>query len=135
MAAPVPSQGSKYQQRLQALKEDDQALTPEYRALLQIKQSFFSGVVYHSADALLAAALRDGPAQDFVRYFLALRANKATRLTFQDFCDLVNNDGAGNHAWKALKGRLWAVYNAETRMSSPTISFLNTENNLFLEPS
>jgi hypothetical protein len=116
MAVVLPS-GSLYQQKVKELQTDDLALTPEYRAILKIKQASFSGVVYGSEDALIAAALQPGPAQDFVRYFLALRANKDTRVTFAKFTSLALTGGGGGHHWRALKARIWTVYNIEPRMT------------------
>ena len=111
----ISGSDSLYQQKVKELHDGDLALTPEYRALLRVKHESFAGVVYQSEDHLIRAALEPGRAQDFVCYFLALRANKRSRLPFRRFCEMARADGDGAHQWRALKARIWSVYNTELR--------------------
>ena len=72
-------------------------------------------------EALQQAVVRGpGPAEDFARYFLALRENRATRIPFAQFCDDVRNkgkdqNGRQRHYWRALVGRLWDHYISAAR--------------------
>lgn len=111
-----------YAEKKQALELDDAMLAPHYVALLEVQKAWFSGRSYAAKESLIAdAAAGPGPAEDFVRYFLALRVNKGTRITFAQFrADALNHGKAENnktrHYWRALVGRIWDHYISAPRM-------------------
>ena len=95
---------------------DDAALAPHYAAVLEAQQRWFASTSYADKEALLRdAAQAPGPAQDFVRYFLAMRANPLSRISFDRFVKLVESKGQDEkgkvtHFWRALVARLWDAY-------------------------
>lgn len=109
-------------QKKAEFEKDDAAMAPHYTALLEIQKSWFSSGGFEDKQSLVrAAAAGPGPAADFVRYFLALRYNQATRIPFSQFCADVHNDGKDEkghvrHYFKALLGRLWDHYQSAARM-------------------
>jgi hypothetical protein len=118
MAAPQKSQ---YRLRQEELQLDDANLPPHFQALLDWQRLWFMQESFPDKEALLQAVVRGpGPAEDFARYFLALRENRATRVPFAQFCDDVRNkgkdpNGRQRHYWRALVGRLWDHYISAAR--------------------
>ena len=98
------------------LAADDAALSPHYAAVLEAQQKWFASTSYADKEALLRDAVQGpGPAQDFVRYFLAMRANLQSRVPFDRFVKLVDSKGLDEkgktaHFWRALVARLWDSY-------------------------
>lgn len=114
---------SKYLQKKIELEQDDAALPPHYRALLEVQHRWFAASDYSEKEDLLAAVLVPGPAQDFARYFLALRSNPASRLLFSQFLRDIQQKGLDDkghrrHYWKALTARFWDLYQSTLRMPS-----------------
>jgi hypothetical protein len=135
------SADSKYTQKKAAFLDDDAKIPPLYAQLLQIQNDWFSGRNYADKMELLRdAAAGPGPAEDFVRYFLALRRNVRTRLPFAQFCVDVRRDGKDEkgrlrHYWRALSARIWEHYLTAPRMLFRLYIFLSTSIEKFLSTS
>ena len=129
-AVAAPASKSKYLLKKEQFSADDELLAPHYRALLEVQQAWFSGCPYSDKEQLLdAAAAGPGAARDFIRYFLALRNNPASRIPFAQFCADVQNKGRDEkgktrHYWRALVGRIWDHYLSAPRMPKSLLSFL-----------
>lgn len=139
---------SKYLQKKAAFVQDDLLLPPHYSALLEVQNQWFRSRHYSDKmDLLRDAAAGPGDAQDFARYFLALRHNIRTRIPFAQFCTDVQNDGKDEKGrmrsyWRALSNRLWEHYQTAHRMVPNSgaffcneIIFLPTSVEIFLSKS